>query len=134
MTVAEQNERWLDQPKTNAATPKPRNKSKKYLAIELSVPGNVLDPNKFKLEKLQEMATAQAIPLQKIIPSIEFGWVGKQKGLLQVLWERGWIDVSCLEEYAIIRKDNGGAVNEEFSLKCIMEYCLEVTELQKMGA
>jgi hypothetical protein len=34
------------------------------------------------------MAPAQAIPLQKIVPSIEPGWVGKQKGLLQVLWEQ----------------------------------------------
>ena len=70
MTVAEQNERWLDRPKINAAAPKPCNKSKKDLAIELSAPGNVLDPNKFKLERLQEMVTAQDIPLQKIIPSI----------------------------------------------------------------
>ena len=137
MTAAEQNERRLDRPKINAATPKPRNKSKKDLAIELSVPGNVLDPNKFKLERLQEMATAQEIPLQKIIPSIEPGWVGKQKGLLQVFWERGWIDVFCMEEYAIIRKDDGGAVNEEYSLQCIMESCLdfanEATKLQTMG-
>jgi hypothetical protein len=137
MTVTERNARRLDRPKTNAATPKPRNKSKKDLAIELSVPGNVLDPTKFKLEKLQEMASAQAIPLQKTIPSIEPGWVGKQKGLLQVLWERGWIDVACLEEYAIIKKDDTGAVDEEFSLQCILESCLdfanEATELQTMG-
>jgi hypothetical protein len=137
MTVAERNARQLDRPKANAATPKPRNKSKKDLAIELSVPGNVLDPMKFKLEKLQEMASAQAIPLQKIIPSIEPGWVGKQKGLLQVLWERGWIDVAYLEEYAIIKKDDMGAVDEEFSLQCILASCLdfanETTELQTMG-
>jgi hypothetical protein len=38
-----------------------------------SVPGNVVDLNMFKLEKLQEMASAQNILLQKIIPTIEVG-------------------------------------------------------------
>ncbi len=137
MDAAEREERRFDRPKTNAAAPQPRNKSKKDLAVELSVPGNVLDPNKFKLEQLQEMASAQEIPLQKIVPSIDPGWVGKQKGLYQVLWERGWIDTSRLDEYAIIKKDDRGTVDEEFSLQCIMESCLdfanEATELQTMG-
>jgi hypothetical protein len=106
MDAAEREERRFDRPKTNAAAPQPRNKSKKDLAAELSVPGNVLDPNKFKLEQLQEMASAQEIPLQKIVPSIDPGWVGKQKGLYQVLWERGWIDTSRLDERAITKKDD----------------------------
>ena len=63
-------------------------RTKRDLAAELSVPGHVLDPTKFRLEKLQEMASAQDIPLTKIVPNVEAGWVGKQKGLLQVLWER----------------------------------------------
>jgi hypothetical protein len=61
----------------------------------------------------------------------------KQKGLLQVLWEQGWIDLACLEEHAIIKKDDVGAVDEEFSLQCILASCLdfanEATELQTMG-
>jgi hypothetical protein len=137
MTVAERNKRRSHRPKTNAATPKPRNKHKKDLAVELSAPGNVLDPTKFKLEKLQEMARAQAIPLQKTVPSIEPGWVGEQKGMLQVAWEQGWIDVACLKEHAVIKKDDMGAVDEEFSLQCILGSCLdfakEATELQTMG-
>ena len=103
MDSAEREERRVDRPKTSAAAPQPRNKSKKDLAVELSVPGNVLDPDKFKLEKLQEMASAQEIPLKKIIPSVEPGWVGKQRGLHQVLWERGWIDVSCLDDCAMTK-------------------------------
>jgi hypothetical protein len=109
------------------------------LAAKLSVPGHVLDPTKFRLEKLQEMASAQDIPLTKIVPNVEAGWVGKQKGLLQVLWERGWIDESSLDDYAIIKKDDAdGAVDEELSLlQCLMESCLdfgnEITELQSVG-
>jgi hypothetical protein len=108
MDAAEREERQCNRPKTNAAAPRPRNKSKKDLAVDLSVPGNVLDPNKFKSERLQEMASVQEIPLQKIVPSIDPGWVGKQKGLHQALWERGWIDASCLHEHAITKKDDWG--------------------------
>jgi hypothetical protein len=39
---------------------------------------------KFRSEKLQEMASAQVIPLQRTIPSIEQGWVGKQKTYLML--------------------------------------------------
>jgi hypothetical protein len=59
------------------------------LAAKLSAPGHVLDPKQFRLETLQGPASAQDIPLTKIVPNVEAGWVGKQKGLLQVLWERG---------------------------------------------
>jgi hypothetical protein len=30
------------------------------------------------------------------------GWVGKQKGLLQVFWEHGCIDESNLQEYQVL--------------------------------
>jgi hypothetical protein len=98
MTATERNERRLDRARRNAVAPKSQNKTKKDLAAKLSVPGLLLEPSKFKLEKLQEMASAQNISLQKIMPNIEAGWVGKQKGLLQVLWERGWIDLSRLDK------------------------------------
>ena len=137
MTAIEKNEIRLDRARTEVDPRKPRNKTKTDLAAELSVPGHVLDPTKFRLEKLQEMASAQDIPLTKIVPNVEAGWVGKQKGLLQVLWERGWIDVSRFDDYAIIKKDDTGAVDEELSLQCLMESCLdfanEITELQSMG-
>jgi hypothetical protein len=71
---------------------------KKDLAAELSILGLVLDPSKFKLEKLQEMASVRNIPLQKIMPNIEAGPVGKQKGLRQALWGRGGIDLLHLDE------------------------------------
>jgi hypothetical protein len=51
MTTTEQNERKLDQTRSDAVAPKPRNKMKKDLAAELSIPGLVLDPCKFKYWK-----------------------------------------------------------------------------------
>jgi hypothetical protein len=48
-------------------------------------------------EELQEMAQKQNISTDKDVQSIQQqGWEGKQKGLLQVLWERRWIDESRL--------------------------------------
>jgi hypothetical protein len=138
MTATEKNERRLDRARTEADPRKPQNKTKRDLAAKLSVPGHVLDPTKFQSEKLQEMASAQDIPLTKIVPNVEAGWVGKQKGLLQVLWERRWIDESRLDDYTIIRKDDAhGAVDLELSLQCLMESCLdfanEIMEVQPMG-
>jgi hypothetical protein len=77
MTATEQNKRRLDQARTEADPPKPRNKTKRDSAAKLSVPGHVLDPTKFRLEKLQETAYAQDIPLTKIVPNVEGAWVGK---------------------------------------------------------
>jgi hypothetical protein len=58
---------------------------------------HVIDPRKYKLNRLQEMAREQNIDLRRNETLMkEEGWVGKQKGLLQVLWERGWIDESNL--------------------------------------
>jgi hypothetical protein len=124
--VAEQNESVSDRLKPNAVPPKQWNKTKKDLAVKLSVPGDVLDPLKFKLKKWQEMASAQAIPLQKMIPSIKQGWAGMQKGLLQVPWEQGCINAAAsLEERAIVKKDDTGTADEEFSLQRILEPCLD---------
>jgi hypothetical protein len=42
-----------------------------------------------------------------------------------------------LDDYAIIKTDNAGAVDEELSLKCLMEYCLDfangIMELKPVG-
>ena len=41
------------------------------------------------------------------------GWMGKQKGIEQILWERGWIDTEIRNEYRKIRKDDDGVIIEE---------------------
>jgi hypothetical protein len=39
-----------------------------------------------------------------------------------------------LEQLAIIKKDGAGAVDEELSLKCLMECCLDFTnEITELG-
>jgi hypothetical protein len=62
------------------------------------------------------------------------GWVGMQKGSLQVLWERGWIDEGNLQEHQVPRKDDEGEVIDDFSLDVLMASCLdfaeEITEME----
>ena len=46
------------------------------------------------LKQIQEIATRNNLPLELEFDEIEEGWNGKPKGMLQVLWERGYIDES----------------------------------------
>lgn len=50
------------------------------------------------------------------------GWEGKAKGMLQILWERGFIDSNKLDQYTVDgRKDDYGNLIPETSLKHLME-------------
>ena len=54
----------------------------------------VKDPPKNKKAKLQEITKLHHSLVQYKKPVIHEGWVGKSKGALQILFERGWIDLS----------------------------------------
>ena len=66
------------------------NKTKADLVKELKIVG-VKNP-KGTIAKLQEMAEARNLPLSYEEEIVIEGWVGKPKGSLQILFERGWID------------------------------------------
>jgi hypothetical protein len=53
------------------------------------------------------------------------GWAGKGKGLLQVLWEHGWIDESKIARYKKIVTDDAGFIVKEFSLARMLETCTD---------
>ena len=54
------------------------------------------------LVQVQKLAREQNIPIIKEnVPKIKEGWETKPKGLLQVLWERGFIDASNLKQYTM---------------------------------
>ena len=65
------------------------------------------------------------------------GWKGKGKGLLQVLWERGFIDVSRLSEYRKRVEDADGKLVPELSLVHMLETCTdfanETSQLEYVG-
>ena len=82
-----------------------RNKSE--LILELHSKG-VQTKGKNK-KKLVNLCQNNSIPITCKVPKIKEGWVGKAKGLLQVLWERGYIETSKLSSYTLTgRKDELG--------------------------
>jgi hypothetical protein len=51
------------------------------------------------LKQLQEKAKALSLPVTYLEDVIREGWVGKPKGALQILYERGWIDPTNIKKY-----------------------------------
>ena len=61
------------------------------------------------------------------------GWQGKAKGLLQVLWERGFIDTTNIEKYTMNgRQDACGVLMPETSLKNLMANCVDFEEEESL--
>ena len=118
-----------------------RNKTISELKVELG-PLNILnDRRQYRLVELQELARANSVDVKTIRTREKKGWQGQPKGLLQVLWERGWIDEGNLEKYTMDpAADADGEIlegAEEWSLRVLMASCLdfaeEVTALQHVG-
>ena len=99
--------------------------------------GKVLLQKK-KLSALKQLAKDLNVETSKFLTHrTQPGWVGKGKGLLQVLWERGWIDVSKLGDYRVKAVDEDGNLIPERSLQHMMASCNdfenEVTQLEYVG-
>ena len=110
-----------------------RKLTKKELSQRLLTCGITM---KGRLSDLQKAAINHGIPLEEISQKILEGWEGKPKGLLQVLWERGWIDNSddkAIQNYTIGgRKNEFNLVQSEFSLKHLMASCTDFEEEETM--
>ena len=114
---------------------------KSDLIIHLKAMG-IPDP-KGNLKQLQQKANELNLPVKKTEEIIEPGWVGKPKGSLQILYERGWIDPTNLSSYtAKGTRDEMGILRNETSINLLMErqqdFHAELTLLQfhraKLGA
>jgi hypothetical protein len=121
--------------------PPTRNKTIAELKVELG-PLNVLSERRqYRLAELQDIATNNNIDPKIEKTRDKKGWEGQPKGLLQVLWERGWIDEGQLEKYTMdpATDDDGEVLEgaEDWSLRCLMASCLdfaeEMTALQHVG-
>ena len=122
--------------------PTMQNKTIVELKLELG-PLNILsDRRQYRLAELQEIARRNNIDTTIKKTRSKKGWEGQPKGLLQVLWERGWIDEDQLEKYTMdpATDDDGEVLEgaEDWSLKCLMASCLdfaqEMTALQHVGS
>ncbi len=89
----------------------------------------------YSKDEQHKLAVEYDIPLTYQIDAIEPGWLGKPKGLLQVLWERGWIDVNKLGLYSekgrANQLDGDGHIKKEFEayvLRTLMSNCQDFVE------
>jgi len=86
-----------------------------------------------KLAKEQNMAI-----IKENLPKVKEGGEGKSKGILQVLWERGFINALNLKQYTMDRrKDAYGIHQPNTSLKYLPGSCKDPKNkeslLQSMG-
>jgi len=85
---------------------------------------------------LRDLAVANNIELTVTARKVHEGWVGKPKGMFQILWERGWIDERRWKDYRLVARDpdDDDQIIESLSLKYLIESCHdfqnEVTQLQ----
>ena len=77
---------------------------------------------KGNLKQLQIQAKVLDLPIKFTYEKTITGWVGKPKGSLQILYERGWIDPDKLSGYTEKRKmSEMGVLRKDKSLKILME-------------
>ena len=109
-----------------------RNKTIAELKAELGPLDVLNDRRQYRLAKLQQIARDKNLETRVERSRERKGWVGQPKGLLQVLWEQGWINEGQLERYTIDEaKDSNGEVLEDagsWSLKYLMASCLNFAE------
>jgi hypothetical protein len=91
---------------------------------------------KGKLKDLQAAAQLNGIPIEEVKEKVIEGWENKAKGLLQVLWGRGWIDAQVNKPYHYHtingKKDVFGNLQMETSPRRLMENCVDFQEEETM--
>ena len=85
---------------------------------------------KGRKDELQILCKQNNIPIEEELDEVVEGWEGKPKGMLQILWERGFVDPSKKkEDYTLQgKKDAFGKVNPETSLKHLMSLLTDFIE------
>ena len=109
-------------------------KTKKELIEELKKKKFIVRGH-YSKDELRNLASDYGISLTYETDILQSGWVVKAKGMLQVLWERGWIDESKLDLYSekgqIDQLDEDGKVQEEFKpfvLRTLLSNCRDFKE------
>ena len=86
--------------------------------------------SKMLVRDLWKLASNLGINTTKLVThQMKPGWAGKGKGLLQVLWGRGWIDESKISQYKKIVTDDAGYIVKEMLETCT-DFANEKTQLE----
>jgi hypothetical protein len=119
--------------KNNGRTKKER--TKKQLVDALVAKGVSLERGTNHTKKeLQQFAKSNDVALEVESDKVIEGWEGKAKGLLQVLWERGFIDPSKKPSWYTMHgnKDaDTGVVDKSSSLSYLMGCCPDFYKEEK---
>jgi hypothetical protein len=82
--------------------------------------------SKMLVRAVRKLASNLGINTTKLVTHpMQPGWVGKGNGLLQVLWERVWIDECKISQYKKIVTDNAGFIVKEFFLTHMLKMCTD---------
>jgi hypothetical protein len=84
----------------------------------------------YNKKELDDIVQSRGVPLQRQVNIVEEGWVGKQKGALQVAYERGFIDTTLpLSSYSLDGKDSwkdeNGDILESYRPFCLCQFLSE---------
>jgi hypothetical protein len=105
--------------------------TKKELIDELMNTNRGRDDGRITLSKrsvkdLWKIASNLGINTTKLVThQTKAGWAGKGKGLLQVLWEAGWINETKISQYKMIVTNDAELIVKEFLLAHMLETCTE---------
>jgi hypothetical protein len=75
-------------------TAKSRAKTKIEQLKDLRQSGYDTTKQQYRKEELVALCGQRNLPITIEEQEVKEGWLGKQKGMLQILWERGWINSS----------------------------------------
>jgi hypothetical protein len=82
------------------------------------------------ITNIKRLCMQQGIPVEIEVTKIQHGWEGSAKGVLQVLWERGFINEKNLKQYtADGRKDAFDYLQPHTSLKYLLDNCTDFNQL-----
>ena len=103
----------------------------KHNLIEALKSIGIADP-KGNRKKLQDLTILHNLPTKYEETVIDEGWVGKPKGALQILFERGWVDPQKLGEYTWKGKDRNESVlvsDDEYERKKFsLQYLIQIQD------
>ena len=109
-------------------------KNEKKMKNELKEKGYVIRGHITK-DKIEQLAKEHDFSLTCSVEVVKEGWLGKPKGLLQVLWERGWINKNRVSEYSlkgtknqIDKEGNILPEHQRFVLRSLMMECADFKE------
>jgi hypothetical protein len=125
---------------------KRKRKSKNQLMKELIETKGYNPTRQYTRKQIEQTATEFGMDLDEEVGEVLEGWIGKPKGMYQILWERGWIDATKrFSDYSndgkTYEKDENGEIMPLYLPLCLRyllsqcsDFKCEVTALEDLAA